>query len=375
MLFVNSVSSMTIAAQTTHCLRGGTMCPQVAYKANSGKETPPTSWTPVRGGRVATIEDCLQASPSIIHKDTCQCICCTDPTVQSLQIKYCITMSLYLETMQEHGQSITTLGIADELISHATKRLQSALDQFTSLLQFGSGCQEESTKSDKAQTKKKGRAKSSKSKQAKKPAVTQDDVSISLSSTPHRIFSHYLCQVFTLNANILLENNKLKKALEVLKGGNDVIQAIQEVTGSIPYWLIPDTALLLCLEGIACVIQALQVNKTSLDSIWGISSENIDSKANAQQEPETTIKAKKRSAKGRNSKAKDASMTAGMDGGEKTVKKKGRGRAKKTVVPAQDQQRQEESRECPGRKQHDGSECKFILSHLLCGVHFVCVVG
>jgi len=43
-------SSMTIAVQTTYCLRDGTVCSQVVYEANLSKETPPTSWTPVRGG-------------------------------------------------------------------------------------------------------------------------------------------------------------------------------------------------------------------------------------------------------------------------------------------------------------------------------------
>lgn len=319
-------------------------------------------------GDVATLEDCLQAGPSINHKDTCQCVCCTDPTIQSLQITFFIMMSKYLETMQEHRQSIIALGIADELISHATQRLQSALEQFTSLLRLGSSCLEDdgdSLKSDKTQSKKKGRGKSSKAKQAKKPVITQDNENISLSSTTQMMFSCYLCQVFAQNAEILLENNKLNKAVEVLKGGNDVVQTIRKVTESIPYWLIPDTTCLLYLEGVAHILQALQNNSISLDSSWGIASEGEDTKTvNDQQKTENTSKTKKRSARGQ-SRAKDVSMVSNdndIDDKEKTVKKKGKGRGKKAAAAEiQGKLREKESKECSRNKQAHGKECKYIL--------------
>jgi len=314
---------------------------------------------------LTTLEDCLQAHPSTKHKDSCQCVCCTDPAIQSLQINFFIILSKYLKTMQEHRQSITALGIADELISNATIRLQSALEQFNGLLQLGSNCPdsgEDSFKSDKA--KKKGRGKSSKTRQAKKPVATQDNQAPNLSSTIQTMFSCYLCQVFTQNADILLENNKVNKALEVLKGGDEVVWAVQTLTRSVPYWLIPDATSLLYLQGIVHVLQALQSDKTSLDSIWGNNWEKRGIETvEGIQETEAITKTKKRSAKGKGTKAKDVSMASNdsvVDDGEKTVKTKGRGRSKKTTRTAQDKQK-----ECSKMKQTAGKQCKSILYILL----------
>lgn len=317
-------------------------------------------------GDVTTLENCLQAPPLVNHKDTCRCICCTDPTVQSLQIAFFITFSKYLETMQQHRQSITALGITDDLISHATQRLQCTLEEFTSLLRLGSGGpDEDSLKSGKAVSKKKGRAKSSKAKQSKKP-VTHDN-EVSLLSTTQMMFSVYLSQVFVQNADILLENSKLNKALEVVNGGNDVVQTVQKVTGSLPFWLIPITTHLLYLEGLVYVLQALQNSKTSLDSTWGIHCEQDDNKTdNTSQETVTvTTKAKKRSARGRTAKTKDASVIDDdsiMKEVEKTVKKKGRGRSKKADV-TQAKQSQQDDKEC--NPQSAGKECKFIYYFVL----------
>lgn len=282
---------------------------------------------------ITKLEHCLQEPPLINHPNTCCHVCCTDPTIQSLQIAFFITLSKYLESIQQYRQSIKALEIADQLISHASQRLQCTLDEFTSLLQLGTDRQpKQLCKSNKAGVKKKG----SKTKQSSKLATDE----VSLLSTIHIMHSLYLCQVFVQNAHILLGNCKVKKVLDVVKGGTDVVKTVETVTGSIPFWLIPTMTHLLYMQGVAYILQALGSNDSALDSLW--CSNVVETDNNYSSESTLDDTKVKRKTRGRTARKKDVLPTNEDESLVNDVEKvsKRKGRSKKSSL-TQDKQTQE----------------------------------
>ncbi|KXJ28212.1 uncharacterized protein LOC110254628 [Exaiptasia diaphana] len=274
---------------------------------------------------ITELEHCLQVPHLINHPDTCCHVCCADPTIQSLQIAFFIKLSKYLESIQHYRQSITALEIADQLISHASQRLQCALDECSSLLQLGTGrSPKPPSKSNKTDAKKKV----SKRRQPCKLATGE----VSLLSTIHIMYSSYLCQVFVQNSLILLGNGKVKKVLDVVKGGTDVVETIKAVTGSTPFWLIPNVTHLLYLKGVAYILQELGSNDSALDALWYNNLVEADNKNSSEGSLDDTKV--KRKTRGRTAKKKDVLPT--NEEVEKVAK--GRGRSKKA---SQDKQTQE----------------------------------
>lgn len=300
------------------------------------------------------IEQCLETPPLVDHPKACHCVCCSDPTVQSILMGFFLTIAKYLESISHHRDSIKALEVTERLSSVAIQRMTTSLSEFTNTLKLGSGnVQKEDINELEGKGKKKGRGKSAKAKQAKKdnsfPGANQD-----LSQTSMAMFSSYLAETFVQNAEILINNNKHKKALDVVASGLEIIHDMEKMNGgSLPPSLIHITACLYYLEGLVHLNSALCSNSKGLDSIWGFPGgqsecdkcgDALNSTQTQEVEEEKPIKKGKRSAKTRGKGIKEAGVS------EETTTRKGKGRSKKVPNPTITEQQEENDIPKAGRK-------------------------
>lgn len=264
-------------------------------------------------------------------------------------MRFFLTVAKYLGSISHPKDSIKALEVTETLSSSAIQRMTTSLSEFTNTLKLGSGnIRRDDINESEGKGRKKGRSKTAKAKQAKK------DISLSgenqdLSQTSMAMFSSYLAETFVQNAEILINNNKHKKALDVVISGMDVIQDMEKMNGgSLPPSLIHITASLYYLKGLVHLNSAFCSNGQGLDSVWGFpggqlecdkcGGDTLNSTQTHDAEEEKPIKKGKRSAKTRGKGIKEVPGVSE----ETTTTRKGKGRSKKNTNQTVNEQHEED---------------------------------
>ncbi|EDO43603.1 predicted protein [Nematostella vectensis] len=200
---------------------------------------------PLFHGTTDRLEDLTDVHAVVSHKDTCRCMCCSDPALQAIQIRVLLVLARFFQASAAPKVSVNCLEGAEVLCNNAVARSKRTLDEITNMLRLGVS---EPCETDKApRTKSKG-----KSKKAKKDDSAECPITTAV--TAKAMYGVYFAEVFVLNAEILLSRGKLTKARDVTAAGLDTVEEVRRVFGAVSPYCSQVNGNLLYLKGLTYLL-------------------------------------------------------------------------------------------------------------------------
>ena len=267
------------------------------------------------------------------HPQTCECVNCIDTTLHNILIRYSLSVAKYLLYVSRPEQSGEALELVHSVCQCAEKKMVMCVQRLGMIL-CGCACSAPSEGILK-ETKKKGKAKSTKGRKQK------EDSGLKSCSVSQLMFCQYFASFYCMSAELSLQMGKIEEANEVLLKATEILHCVENSVGYNPMHLLPMKASILYMSGVATLL----LNKGSskdvcLDCNWfpetesKISSlenrEKVDSsKVDVVEECEVEKPRKASCRRGRNSKPIEKSATEDTSSRPTSSRAKGRGRSKK----------------------------------------------
>ena len=267
------------------------------------------------------------------HPQTCECVNCIDTTLHNILIRYSLSVAKYLLYVSRPEQSGEALELVHSVCQCAEKKMAMCVQRLGMIL-CGCACSAPSEGILK-ETKKKGKAKSTKGRKQK------EDSGLKSCSVSQLMFCQYFASFYCMSAELSLQMGKIEEANEVLLKATEILHCVENSVGYNPMHLLPMKASILYMSGVATLL----LNKGSskdvcLDCNWfpetesKISSlenrEKVDSsKVDIVEECEVEKPRKASCRRGRNSKPIEKSATEDTSSRPTSSRAKGRGRSKK----------------------------------------------
>ena len=267
------------------------------------------------------------------HPQTCECVNCIDTTLHNILIRYSLSVTKYPVYVSRPEQSGEALELVHSVCQCAEKKMVMCFQRLGMIL-CGCACSAPSEGILK-ETKKKGKAKSTKGRKQK------EDSGLKSCSVSQLMFCQYFASFYCMSAELSLQMGKIEEANEVLLKATEILHCVENSVGYSPMHLLPMKASILYMSGVATLL----LNKGSskdvcLDCNWfpetesKISSlenrEKVDSsKVDIVEECEVEKPRKASCRRGRNSKPIEKSATEDTSSRPTSSRAKGRGRSKK----------------------------------------------
>ena len=268
------------------------------------------------------------------HPETCECVNCIDTTLHNILIRYSLSVAKYLLYVSRPEQSGEALELVHSVCQCAEKKMAMCVQRLGMIL-CGCACSAPSEGILK-ETKKKGKAKSTKGRKQK------EDSGLKSCSVSQLMFCQYFASFYCMSAELSLQMGKIEEANEVLLKATEIQHCAENSVGYNPMHLLPMKASILYMSGVATLL----LNKGSskdvcLDCNWfpetesKISSlensvEKVDSsKVDIVEECEVEKPRKASGRRGRNSKPIEKSATEDTSSRPTSSRAKDRGRSKK----------------------------------------------